>query len=123
MDQVKDQNGNVLADYTNDILRRTRLDYLNETYVTYEYNDADWVTGLYNTKTDQGDVSQFTYTHDQVGNRLSMTISQGTHNYTYDNISQLTHVDYPAGDPYVDKTYNYGKHQGQTSTIDYGKVV
>jgi len=122
MDQVKDQNDNVLADYTYDALRRTRLDYLNQTYVTYSYNDANWVTGLYNTKDNQGDISQFTYSHDQIGNRLSMTISQGTHNYTYDNISQLTHVDYPAGDPFLDKTYNYDPVGNRDTVVNGGTV-
>jgi len=28
----------------------------------------NWLTGLYNTKDNQGDISQFTYSHDRVGN-------------------------------------------------------
>jgi RHS repeat-associated protein len=122
MDQVKDQSENVLADYTHNELRKTRLDYLNQTYTTYSYNDANWVTALYNTKDSQGDISQFTYSHDEAGNRSSMTTSQGTHSYTYDDIYQLTNVDYPAGDPFSDKTYNYDYVGNRDSVVNGGTV-
>jgi RHS repeat-associated protein len=120
--QVKDQNGNVLAQYTNDELRRTRLDYLNGTYATYNYNDADWVTALYNTKQNQGDISSFTYTHDKAGNRATMVTTAGTHAYTYDDIYQLTQVDYPSGHPYSDKTYNLSDVGNRTSVVNGGTV-
>ncbi len=36
--------------------------------------------------------SQFIYTYDNVGNRLTMTAPNGIHNYTYNNIYELTGV-------------------------------
>jgi RHS repeat-associated protein len=122
MDQVKDQGGNVLADYSYDTVNRTGLQYLNGTDVTYQHNDANWVMGLFNTQTNQGDISSFTYTHDRARNRKTMSTSWGTQTYTYDNIYQVTHVDYPAGHPFADKTYNYDSVGNRDSTVNGGTV-
>ncbi len=92
MDQVIDQEENVLADYSYNAVRRTGLQYLNGTSVSYAYNDASWVTALFNTQSEQGDISYFTYTHDEAGNRLTNTASWGTQTYYYDCENQLTKV-------------------------------
>ena len=122
MDQVIDQEENVLADYSYDVLRRTGLQYLNGTSVSYDYNDANWITALFNTQSDQGDISEFAYTHDEAGNRLTNTASWGTQTYSYDNIYQVTQVDYPDGYPFSDMTYYYDPVGNRDSTIDGGTV-
>lgn len=122
MDLVKDQEENVLANYSYDAVRRTGLQYLNGTSVSYEYNDAGWVTALYNTQSDPGDISYFVYTHDQVGNRLTNTSSWGTQTYAYDDIYQVTAVDYPDGYPFPDMTYNNDPVGNRDSTVNGGTI-
>jgi len=123
MDQVKDESGNLLADYTYDPFRRTRLDYLNGTYATYGYDDAGWMTGLYNTKENQGDISGFANTYDEVGNRRTMTTAQGKHYYSYDNIYQLTQAVYPQNYPFDNMTYNYDAVGNRDSTVNGGTTT
>ena len=122
MDQVIDQEENVLADYSYNAVRRTGLQYLNGTSVSYAYNDASWVTALFNTQSEQGDISYFTYTHDEAGNRLTNTASWGTQTYSYDNIYQVTNVDYPEGYPFADMIYNYDPVGNRDSTVNGGTV-
>jgi len=64
--------------------------------------------------------------YDHVGNRtvMQVTDSSGTRNhvYTYDNIYQLTDVNYPVGYDYLatDTTFNYDATGNRTSVIDGG---
>jgi RHS repeat-associated protein len=64
--------------------------------------------------------------YDDVGNRtiMSVTDSGGTRNhvYSYDNIYQLTDVNYPVGYDYLatDTTFNYDATGNRTSVIDGG---
>ena len=51
-----------------------------------------------------------------------MTTSLGTHSYAYDDIYQLTQVDYPAGDPFLDKTYNYDPVGNRDSMVNGGAI-
>lgn len=122
MDQVIDHQENVLADYSYDAVRCIGLEYLNGTSVSYEYNDAGWITALYNTQSDPGDISYFVYTHDRAGNRLTNTSSWGTQTYTYDNIYQVTQVDYPDGYPFPDMIYNYDSVGNRDTTVNGGTV-
>jgi RHS repeat-associated protein len=64
--------------------------------------------------------------YDDVGNRtiMQVTDSSGTRNhvYSYDNIYQLTDVNYPVGYDYLatDTTFNYDATGNRTSVIDGG---
>ena len=51
---------------------------------------------------------------------MSVTGSWGTQTYTYDNIYQVTGVDYPAGYTFADKTYNYDPVGNRDSTANGG---
>ena len=70
--------------------RRTTLSYPNEVSTSYAYNEASFLTGLVARDSQQTTINSFTYTPDGMGNRTSMTDLVGQHNYTYDNIYQLT---------------------------------
>jgi RHS repeat-associated protein len=74
--------------------------------VTYTYDNLNRLLNLVNKINSGADISSFTYTYDKVGNRLSMTTAEGTHNYTYDSIYRLTNADHPAQ---TDETYTYDK--------------
>ncbi len=70
---------------------------------------------------------EYEYTYDKVGNRATMAVtnSGGTemHVYSYDDIYQITAVDYPTGyDPALatDTTFNYDAAGNRTTVIDAG---
>lgn len=71
---------------------RTKLTYGNNAYAEYEYNHSlRWLTALRNKKSTAEIISSFAYTHDNVGNRKTMTLANGDAiTYTYDEIYQLT---------------------------------
>ncbi|MDD5491994.1 MAG: polymorphic toxin type 44 domain-containing protein [bacterium] len=59
----------------------------------------------------------FGYTYDNVGNRLSLTDTNGIHNYTYDNVYRLANSNNPG------EAYNYdpvGNRNPLTQTYDAG---
>ncbi|MFH1492917.1 MAG: FG-GAP-like repeat-containing protein [Candidatus Omnitrophota bacterium] len=78
-----DQN---LAHFNYDELsRRTGLNLANGTTSSYAYDLASRLVSL----------DSYSYTYDNAGNRLTMTDSDGTHNYTYDDIYRLTNASHP----------------------------
>lgn len=120
LDQIK-QSETILADYDYDELnRRTRLEYDNGTWATYTHNEVDWLENLTNWRSDTDVISTFGYTHDNVGNRTSMTTLDGTHSYGYDKIYELTSADYPDGYPFPDMSYHYDSAWNRTTTINGG---
>ena len=120
LDQVK-EGAAVLAEYSyNNLNQRTRRDYLNSTWTSYSYNDAGWLTDLTNWRTETDIISEFSYTHDDVGNRTTMTTEDGTHTYSYDKIYELTAVNYPAGSSFSDQTFHYDSAWNRTTTINGG---
>ncbi|MBI5603752.1 MAG: RHS repeat protein [Deltaproteobacteria bacterium] len=68
--------------------KRTGMIYPNGVTTTYNYNPASYLTDLLVRKS-QSTVNSFSYTHDAVGNRLSMADLTGLHTYQYDPIYQL----------------------------------
>ena len=73
---------------------------------TYTYDDANRLTSLINRRSDASIISSFAYTHDNVGNRLTMTETSGTHNYNYDNIYRLLGALHPAAS---NESYSYDR--------------
>ncbi|MFH1777330.1 MAG: RHS repeat-associated core domain-containing protein [Candidatus Omnitrophota bacterium] len=119
--RIKDSTNQILVEYTYDALgRRIRSDYLNGTYTEYTYNDADWLTSVVNRHSGGSVISSFSYTHDDVGNRLTMTTQQGAYTYTYDNNYQLKTAAYPDS---TNITYNYDKVGNRTSVVKNGNTA
>jgi RHS repeat-associated protein len=106
-----------LANYTYDPLnRRTQKDLLSTVTqrVSYTYDLANQLQQILNNVVNGPVISQYDYTYNQVGNRLTMATS-GTpgsqnFNYTYDNIDELTAVSGSQS-----HTYNYDKVHNRTS--------
>ena len=93
----------MIASYTYDALSsRVSARYGNGTTAEYYYDMADRLLALDN-QVGSGNLS-YDYSYNNVGNRLTMLVN-GTdlHSYTYDNIYQLTEVDYPE-DSFTDDT-------------------
>jgi len=117
---IKDQNSANLAAYQYDALsRRTGMSYANNTGASYEYDNINRLTKI-KGGSGQGNVPDFSYTYDKVGNRLSMDTAAGTHNYTYDVLYQLKKADYPAGYFAQDQTFSYDSLGNRTTTTDTG---
>ena len=116
-DQIKNVAGQVIADYTYDAAsRRTRADLLNGMQSVYEYDQINMLKNLSNkVGTSQAVISSFAYAYDKVGNRKSMTTAKGVHSYIYDKIYQLASVDYPAGYPFSDTSYNFDAVANRTT--------
>ncbi|MBI3377424.1 MAG: RHS repeat protein [Nitrospirae bacterium] len=75
--------------------RRTKLRHPNVVQTTYTYDSNSRLTSLITFNSKLSTLNSFTYTHDNVGNRTTMTESAGTHNYAYDVIYQLTQATHP----------------------------
>jgi len=58
----------------------------------YNYDIASQLSSITNTPVN---LNNYYTSYDNVGNRLSMTDSNGSHNYTYDNLYRLTDVSNP----------------------------
>jgi len=69
--------------------RRTKLSYPNGTFATYSYDTAGRLTDLAHKMAGGSVIDSFTYTHDNVGNRLAKTTPERTISYGYDKIYQL----------------------------------
>jgi RHS repeat-associated protein len=82
----------------------------------YTYNNLNMLLSLVNKKSDTTVISSFSYTHDKVGNRLTMATPEGTHNYAYDSLYRLSSADHPAG---ADEAYTYDKVGNRKTSSQY----
>jgi RHS repeat-associated protein len=125
LDQVKSSGGTVIADFTYDSLgRRIQLDLQNGTRATYAYDALQRLTSLVNkVVSPEALISSFSYTYDKVGNRLTMTTTDGTHTYSYDAGYQLTNVDYPAVFPFPDTSYTYDAVGNRLTVVNGGTTA
>ena len=88
------------------ISRRTSMAFGNGVVTAYTYDAASQLTSMSSDK-GAANISSYSYTYDEVGNRLSMTDNNGTHTYQYDNIYRLITATHPqAGNPDEAFTYN-----------------
>lgn len=116
---IKDQDGNNIAEYEYDELsRRTLLTLGNDANAVYEYDIANQLLKLTNN-IDDGNSIIFDYSdYDKVGNRLSCKIDDANaYIYTYDNLYQLTSVDYNDGNS---TNYSYDSLGNRTSVVNGG---
>ncbi len=75
--------------------RMTRKSLANGAYSTYSYDAANRLLILVNKKSDDSNLSSYTYTYDNAGNLSAMTTLAGTHSYNYDKIYQLMQATHP----------------------------
>ncbi len=87
---------------------------------TFAYDVANRLIGM---STDKGvtNISSYSYTYDNVGNRISMTDNDGAHNYTYDDVYRLTTATHPqAFNPSESFTYDpVGNRQSSNVSSSY----
>ena len=120
--RIQDDANEIWADYSYDERsRRNELEYANGTSVQYAYDVASRLLKL-NNLTNSGQ-NKYEYTYDEVGMRQSMLVNDiEEHIYQYDNIYQLTDVNYPVGYESLayDTTFEYDKVGNRSSVIDDG---
>ncbi len=88
-------NGALLANYAYDPLdRRVQKDLLSGVTqrATYQYDLANQLLNLNNAIMGGPTISQYSYTYDSMGNKLTMAAPNGVHNYSYNPIYELTGV-------------------------------
>jgi RHS repeat-associated protein len=84
---------NQTTSYTYDNAGRVlRKDLASGLITSYTYDVANKITSVVNKKADQTVISNYNYTYDSVGNKISVATGSETTNYTYDNQSRLTSV-------------------------------
>jgi len=72
-----------------------QIHYPNKTSVNTTYDATYDVASVVNKKDSGAIISQFAYTYDAVGNKLTVTDNIGKTTYAYDDIYQLTNAAYP----------------------------
>ncbi len=121
LDRMTDGSGALIVDYDYDAAGRlSRKTLGNGVYTVYDYDAAGHVLHLVNYKPDGSVLSRFDYTYDVSGRRTSMTTLEGTYEYGYDALGQLTSVRYPDGRIVV---YDYDAAGNRRQVIDDGVVT
>jgi RHS repeat-associated protein len=116
MTEVDDSLGNALVKYQYDTVGRlTKAVMSNGTSTVYSYDADGNVIEVMNLGNDGSTLSQFGYTYNSRGQRVSMTTAAGTTNYTYDYNGQLTEAALPTGQTL---TYTYDANGNRVSLVD-----
>jgi len=116
-----DTVGQTIASYTYDLTSKiSRRDLQNGVYTTYSHDANRRLLSLINYKPNSEVISSFSYTYDQMGNRLSMTTEQGSTQYIYDELSQLIKVIPPSS---LATDFVYDTVGNRTSVIENGDGV
>ncbi len=115
------ESGQIIAQYAYDQLSRiTRRDLGNGNFTTFSYDPSGRLLDLINSKSTSEIISRFSYTYDNVGNRLTMTTLAGTTQYIYDGSNQLTQVVLPDGSTI---TYNLDPAGNRNSVVVDGSTT
>jgi RHS repeat-associated protein len=115
------RSGKMVARYSYDQLGRvTRRDLGNGSFTAYSYDLASRLLDLVNKKSSSEVISSFSYTYDNIGNRLTMTTLAGTTQYTYDPTNQLTQVLLPDGSSI---SYNLDSAGNRSSVVGDGSAT
>jgi len=98
LEVLRDGSGVALITYSYDPAGRLALEVRgNGSSTTYAYDSAGQLLRLVHLAPDDTIQARFEYTYDERGNRTSMSTLQGTTEYRYDALSQLTGATFPAG--------------------------
>jgi RHS repeat-associated protein len=96
--RIADESDSDIVRYEYDTVGRLSKKRLsNGAYTTYDYDAAGQIIRLINYNATGKVISRFDYTYDLAGNPVSVNTLEGTYEYEYDSIGQLTKVTYPDG--------------------------
>jgi len=94
IDYMTNPSGKLTNYSYDDLGRRISIQHHNGTVAELNYDNAGRLLSLVN-KLNETAFSSYTYTHDNVGNRETMTDLDGLHDYTYDDLYRLTNATHP----------------------------
>jgi|GEM_PF-3369385 len=118
LEQLTDGSGaEIIRYFYDDAGRLSRENKGNGTYTTYEYDAAGQITHMVNYGKDDAVQSRFDYVYDVNGNPTSMATLNGTWQYGYDALGQLTRVKHPDGHVVE---YQYDPAGNRTVVTDNG---
>jgi len=121
LDQITNTTNALVVDYDYDesghLLNKTLG---NGVYTSYEYDYAGRLIHLVNYNSNDAIISQFDYTYDTSGRRISMNTLNGIFYYNYDLLGQLISVKYP--DNHVVE-YVYDSVGNRIKVIDNGTAT
>jgi len=112
-------NGSTFAtiEYATCCSLRSKLTLGNGCYTEYEYDDAGRLIEIENKTSNATVISSWEYGYDDVGNVSSQTDKDSlVTSYTYDDIYELTYVNYPSGS---DFGYEYDAVGNRTKMFEY----
>jgi len=114
---VTDWAGRVTGYTYDEADRQTAVDYPNAVHAAFVYDDASRLLSIEHSSPVSGTIAVFTYTLDEVGNRLTMQDLDGTTTYGYDDLYRLTDVTYPDGEAVAYGYDTMGNRTVMTSTV------
>lgn len=119
---VTDQDSNITTYLYDNAGRLVTTTLPNGVETTNTYDIADRLTNITHEK-DSTVLESIIYVLDNVGNRLSMTDSDGVTTYTYDDLDRITSsVTYPSGSP-VTASYTYDPMGNRLTMTEDGVVT
>ncbi len=119
--RITEEDGTTIVAYQYDAVgKRINRSLGNGTYTHYQYNNMDRITSLTNYSPESTVQSYFNYAYNLAGIRTSMTTLEGTHAYNYDDIYQLTDVQYPGGGI---TNFTFDEVGNRISVVDDGELT
>lgn len=116
---ITEDQGSLLVTFEYDNAgRRIRKTLGNGIVTAYEYDDYSRLESIYNKKSSGEVISYFIYEDDEIGNRISKTSKEGTENYSYDVLGQLTEVTYANG---LHVVYTFDPAGNRTKVAENGR--
>jgi RHS repeat-associated protein len=95
--------------------RRTVITYPNNASISYSYDRTDRISNIVNLKSNGEVISNYSYTYDTLGNRLSVNESGDITSYSYDALCQLIQATYPNADV---ARYGYDKNGNRLTMVN-----
>ena len=128
LQSVRDGSGTLLVQYHYDAAGRiAREDKGNGTYTLYGCDANGRLEHVANYRPDGTINTQFDYTLDELGRRVTMTTLEGDWSYHYDGLGRLTEAVFTSTDPLVvpdqDLQYEYDAAGNRTRAIVNGSVI
>ncbi len=102
--------------------RKTQLIYPNGAITNYNYDNASRLSQLLNKSKAGVDISKFSYTYDKASRRTSINLINGSANYAYDKINQLTNENGAINSQNFALTYTYDAIGNRLSLNEAGQI-
>ncbi|MFH0855559.1 MAG: RHS repeat-associated core domain-containing protein [Candidatus Omnitrophota bacterium] len=103
--------------------RRARLDYPNGALTAYTYDNSSRLIQLLNKNSANKAVSSFSYTYDNASRKTAVSLINGSLNYAYDKLNELTREAGSLNAKSVSSTFAYDPAGNRYSLNKNGQAV